>query len=68
MGLSMRRYMGREEPAENEIWTAVETAIDSGVSAARFLEVVREAWDAVLAEKAKRDDATWVAAKKGATA
>lgn len=68
MGSALAYEMGQESPAERDIFNAVESALDGGVSAAQFLEIVREAWDYYLSKKMKADDAVWVAAKKGASA
>ena len=39
----------------NDIWTAVTSAIDSGVSAKEFLDTVEEQWKAALVEKITSD-------------
>ena len=40
----------------NDIWRAVNSAIDSGCTADDFKAAVAEHWNAALAEKAERDD------------
>lgn len=63
MSAAARYAMGRETPAENDIFYAVRGAIDSGMDAAEFIKTAREAWGMMLDEKRERDDATFKNAK-----
>lgn len=66
-GSALRYVMGRPNPCESEIYEAVRCAIEGGVSVREFLEVVREAWDCTMSEKAKADDRALTAAKTRAS-
>lgn len=49
-------YVTRPTDTENKIYEAVEAAVDSGMSADRFLREVRECWRLALQEKIAADD------------